>query len=97
MNFSKRCQLYERKSPRISKINNQLSESIFDAVPSVNLARVTRDDAETPRFISLLRQEDILFITDSERIYDLEVKEYWQAMSSLVSLIIGNMKISKLN
>ncbi|MCY8009841.1 hypothetical protein MOJ76_16265 [Bacillus haynesii] len=54
---------------------HKLNDGIFDAVLSVNLARVTRDDAETPKFMSLLRQEDILFVTDSERIYDLELQE----------------------
>ncbi|MGG4314814.1 recombinase family protein [Bacillus velezensis] len=66
--------------PEYQKLLSKLSEGIFDAVLSVNLARVTRDDAETPKFMSLLRQEDILFITDSERIYDLEVQEDWQAL-----------------
>ncbi|MDA1478027.1 recombinase family protein [Bacillus changyiensis] len=59
---------------------HKLNDGIFDAVLSVNLARVTRDDAETPKFMSLLRQEDILFVTDSERIYDLEIQEDWQAL-----------------
>ena len=62
------------------KMIHKLNDGIFDAVLSVNLARVTRDDAETPKFMSLLRQEDILFVTDSERIYDLEVQEDWQAL-----------------
>lgn len=59
---------------------HKLNDGIFDAVLSVNLARVTRDDSETPKFMSLLRQEDILFVTDSERIYDLEIQEDWQAL-----------------
>ncbi|MDE1401186.1 recombinase family protein [Bacillus licheniformis] len=66
--------------PEYRRMIHQLKESLFDAVLSVNLARVTRDDAETPKFMRLLREEDILFITDSERIYDLEVQEDWQAL-----------------
>lgn len=75
--------------PEYQRLITNFLKVYLNAVPSVNLARVTRNDAETPRFMSLLRQEDILFITDSERIYDLEVKENWQALSSLISLIIG--------
>lgn len=30
--------------------------------------------------MSLLRQEDVLFVTDSERVYDLEIQEDWQAL-----------------
>ncbi|ATO26930.1 hypothetical protein RA13_01965 [Bacillus atrophaeus] len=30
--------------------------------------------------MNLLRQDDILFVTDSERVYDLEVQEDWQAL-----------------
>lgn len=30
--------------------------------------------------MSLLRQEDVLFVTDSERIYDLEIQEDLQAL-----------------
>ncbi|MED2942849.1 recombinase family protein [Bacillus swezeyi] len=66
--------------PEYRRMIHQLKEYLFDAVLSVNLARVTRDDAETPKFMRLLREEDILFITDSERIYDLEVQEDWQAL-----------------
>ncbi|MCY8241406.1 recombinase family protein [Bacillus haynesii] len=66
--------------PEYQKMIHQLKESFFDAVLSVNLARVTRDDAETPRFMRLLREEDILFVTDSERIFDLEIQEDWQAL-----------------
>ncbi|MFP3636097.1 recombinase family protein [Bacillus sp. SIMBA_033] len=36
----------------------EIKENLFDAVLSVNLTHVTRDDAETPKFMSLLRQED---------------------------------------
>ncbi|MCY8484871.1 hypothetical protein MOC97_05115 [Bacillus atrophaeus] len=58
----------------------KIQENFFDTVLSVNLARVTRDDAETPKFMNLLRQEDVFFVTDSERIYDLEIQEDWQAL-----------------
>ena len=47
--------------PEYQKLLSKLSEGIFDAVLSVNLARVTRDDAETPKFMSLLRQEDVVY------------------------------------
>ncbi|WP_253182409.1 recombinase family protein [Bacillus amyloliquefaciens] len=70
----------DENRPQYQRLKSKLSEGFFDGVLSVNLARVTRDDAETPRFMNLLRQEDILFITDSERIYDLEVQEDWQAL-----------------
>lgn len=66
--------------PEYQRMINKLTDGIFDAVLSVNLARVTRDDAETPKFMNLLRQDDILFVTDSERVYDLEVQEDWQAL-----------------
>ncbi|MBK4214118.1 recombinase family protein [Bacillus pumilus] len=70
----------DKNRPMYQEMLSKLQENLFDAVLSINLARVTRDDAETPRFMSLLRQEDILFITDSERIYNLEVQEDWQAL-----------------
>src|SRR5699024_10513256 len=66
--------------PEYVRMIDMLQEGVFDAVLSVNLARVTRDDAETPKFMRLLREEDILFITDSERIYDLDVQEDFQAL-----------------
>lgn len=66
--------------PEYKRMIHMLQEGIFDAVLSVNLARVTRDDAETPKFMRLLREEDILFITDSERIYNLDVQEDFQAL-----------------
>src|SRR5699024_10470856 len=50
--------------PEYVRMISELREGIFDAVLSVNLARVTRDDAETPKFMRLLRDEDILFVTD---------------------------------
>lgn len=54
----------------IHKLNN----GIFDAVLSVSLVRATWDDTETPKFMSLLRQEDIFFVTNIEKIYDLEIQ-----------------------
>ncbi|MBL3647369.1 recombinase family protein [Bacillus vallismortis] len=44
--------------PEYQRMINKLTDGIFDAVLSVNLARVTRDDAETPKFMNLLRQDD---------------------------------------
>ncbi len=70
----------DENRPEYQKMICEIKENLFDAVLSVNLARVTRDDAETPKFMSLLRQEDVLFVTDSERIYDLEIQEDWQAL-----------------
>ncbi|MEW5066173.1 recombinase family protein, partial [Bacillus subtilis] len=70
----------DENRPEYQKMICEIKEGLFDAVLSVNLARVTRDDAETPKFMSLLRQEDVLFVTDSERIYDLEIQEDWQAL-----------------
>ncbi|WP_308399951.1 recombinase family protein [Bacillus halotolerans] len=70
----------DENRPEYQKMICEIKENLFDAVLSVNLARVTRDDAETPKFMSLLRQEDVLFVTDSERIYDLEIQEDWQVL-----------------
>ncbi|WP_420481359.1 recombinase family protein [Bacillus halotolerans] len=44
--------------PEYQRMINKLTDGIYDAVLSVNLARVTRDDAETPKFMNLLRQDD---------------------------------------
>ncbi|MGW7761032.1 recombinase family protein [Bacillus velezensis] len=66
--------------PQYQLMKTKLTKGIFDAVLSVNLARVTRDDAETPVFMKLLRQEEILFVTDNERIYDLDIQEDWQTL-----------------
>ncbi|MCP9301204.1 recombinase family protein [Bacillus halotolerans] len=70
----------DENRPEYQKMICEIKENLFDAVLSVNLSRVTRDDAETPKFMSLLRQEDVLFVTDSERVYDLEIQEDWQAL-----------------
>ncbi|MGP4071294.1 recombinase family protein [Piscibacillus sp. B03] len=66
--------------PEYSRMLEALKEGLFDAVLSVNLARVTRDDAEAPKFMNLIRNEDILFVTDSEKIYDLENQDDWKIL-----------------
>lgn len=66
--------------PEYQKMLQKLHNGYFDAVLSVNLARVTRDDAEAPKFMRFLRENEILFITDGERIYNLDIQEDWQAL-----------------
>ncbi|UQW98821.1 recombinase family protein [Rummeliibacillus sp. G93] len=66
--------------PEYQKMLKKLHNGYFDAVLSVNLARVTRDDAEAPKFMRFLRENEILFITDGERIYNLDIQEDWQAL-----------------
>lgn len=66
--------------PEYNEMLNGLNEGLFDAVLSVNLARVTRDDEEAPRFMKILRKEEILFINDNEKIFDLENQDDWKAL-----------------
>ncbi|KZB89792.1 hypothetical protein A2U94_19665 [Bacillus sp. VT 712] len=66
--------------PKYVEMCRKLNSGIFDAVLSVNMARVTRDDIEVSRFMKLLREQDIYFITDSERPYNLNEYEDLQAI-----------------
>ncbi|WP_283154121.1 recombinase family protein [Guptibacillus hwajinpoensis] len=76
--------------PEYIRMLDDLNSGLFDAVLSVNLARVTRDDEEAPKFMKLLRREEILFINDNEKIFDLENQDDWFNLK--VSGFLGNVE-----